>query len=98
MRIWKVAGCCVVAVAAVAMQQSFQERRVTQSANAEKAGLAEPFKGITTDGTLREGLFPLRSTGVSTEPVQRAVLDLIRDLAPAPGADASVSSSSLRLP
>jgi hypothetical protein len=61
-----------LAVAALATQQPFQERRVTQSANAEKAGLAEPFKGITTDGTVRPGLFAVRSTGVSTEPVRQA--------------------------
>jgi hypothetical protein len=35
-------------------------------------GLAEPFKGITTDGTPIPGLFALRSTGVSTEPVRLA--------------------------
>ncbi|HEX5140318.1 MAG TPA: DUF3500 domain-containing protein [Dehalococcoidia bacterium] len=35
---------------------------------AEKA-FAEPFKGVTTDGTVVPGLFPIRSTGVSTKPV-----------------------------
>jgi len=34
--------------------------------------LAEPFKGVTTDGTLVEGLFPIRSTGVTTAPVREA--------------------------
>ena len=34
--------------------------------------LAEPFKGVTTDGTVRPGLFPIRSTGVSTKPVREA--------------------------
>jgi hypothetical protein len=32
----------------------------------------EPFVGITTDGNVVEGLFPIRSTGVSTEPVRTA--------------------------
>ena len=72
----------VLAVAAVATQQSFQERRVTQSASAEKAGLAEPFKGITTNGTVRDGLFAVRSTGVSTEPVQRAAATFLKSLTP----------------
>jgi hypothetical protein len=31
-----------------------------------------PFKGITTHGELTPGLFKIRSTGVSTEPVRRA--------------------------
>jgi hypothetical protein len=34
--------------------------------------LAEPFKGITTDGAVVPGLFALRSTGVSTRPVREA--------------------------
>jgi hypothetical protein len=39
---------------------------------AEERGLAEPFKGITTNGELVKGLFPVRSSGVSTEPVRVA--------------------------
>ena len=39
---------------------------------AEERGLAEAFKGITTNGELAKGLFPVRSTGVSTEPVRVA--------------------------
>jgi len=39
---------------------------------AEEKGLAEPFKGITTNGDIVKGLFPLRSTGVSTQPVRVA--------------------------
>ena len=38
----------------------------------EKTGLAEPFKGITADGKLQEGLYSIRSTGVSTEGVKKA--------------------------
>ncbi len=34
--------------------------------------LAEPFKGITTDGTVQKGLFKIEATGVSTEPVRKA--------------------------
>ena len=34
--------------------------------------LDEPFKGITTDGNVVPGLFAVRSTGVSTEPVAAA--------------------------
>ena len=42
------------------------------SRDAETKGLAEPFKGITTNGTVEPGLFSIRSTGVSTEPVRKA--------------------------
>lgn len=43
-----------------------------QSTAAEAKGLSEPFKGVTTNGTLVPGLFAVRSTGVSTEPVRTA--------------------------
>jgi hypothetical protein len=59
-------------VTALTIQQPYSQRRVGQSQRAEAAGLKEPFKGITTDGTVREGLFPIRSTGVSTAPVVQA--------------------------
>jgi hypothetical protein len=48
------------------------ERFRQMSADFEKKGLAEPFKGITTNGTVEPGLFALHSTGVSTEPVRNA--------------------------
>ncbi len=51
---------------------SLLERFQTLSRNFERDGLAEPFKGVTRDGSVVPGLFPIRSTGVSTEPVRRA--------------------------
>lgn len=42
------------------------------SVDAETKGLAEPYRGITANGSAEPGLFTLRSTGVSTEPVRRA--------------------------
>jgi hypothetical protein len=63
-----------------AIQQSLQQRRAVQSAEAEKRGLAEPFKGITADGTITPGLFPVRSTGVSTAPVQQAADAFLKSL------------------
>lgn len=48
------------------------ERFRRMSADAERQGLAEPFKGITTDGNVVRGLFPIQSMGVSTEPVRNA--------------------------
>jgi hypothetical protein len=44
--------------------------------------LAEPFTGITTDGTVRSGLFPLRSTGVTTKPVVQAAAAFLQALTP----------------
>src|SRR5215470_17072561 len=42
------------------------------SEDAERKGLAEAFKGITTNGEVVPGLFPIHSTGVSTEPIRNA--------------------------
>jgi hypothetical protein len=47
-------------------------RAVAMSQDAERKGLAELYKGVTADGKLVPNLFPIRSTGVSTEPVRRA--------------------------
>lgn len=47
-----------------------QARR--RSKQAEERGLAEPFKGVTTNGKVIAGLFQVRSTGVSTAPVRNA--------------------------
>jgi len=66
-----VAGAAWIAQSTVETQ-SPQEGARQRSATAEKAGLAEPFKGVTTDGRLQADLFAITSTGVSTEPVRKA--------------------------
>ena len=48
------------------------ERFRRMSADYERRGLAEPFKGITVNGTVEPGLFGIHSTGVSTAPVRVA--------------------------
>ena len=48
------------------------ERFRKMSIDAETKGLAEPYKGITTNGQIVPGLFGIHSTGVSTEPVRKA--------------------------
>jgi hypothetical protein len=62
------------------------EERVAQfkkrSEQFEREGLAEPFKGITTNGTVVPGLFTVRSTGVSTEPVRKAAEAFLAALTP----------------
>ncbi|MBL8179939.1 MAG: DUF3500 domain-containing protein [Bryobacterales bacterium] len=49
-----------------------KERYRQMSVQAEQKGLADPFKGITASGTPQPGLFPIRSSGVSTEPMRKA--------------------------
>ena len=58
---------------------SFRQR----SAASEKQGLAEPFRGITAKGEIEPGLFSIRATGVSTEPVRKAAEAFLAALTPA---------------
>jgi Protein of unknown function (DUF3500) len=68
-----VVAAAVTAMVATGTQElSLQEQFRRRSADAERSGLAEPFKGVTADGTPVPGLFPVRSTGVSTAPVKAA--------------------------
>jgi hypothetical protein len=50
------------------------------SRDAEQRGLSDPFRGIATDGLITRGLFPIRSTGVSTESVRMAASAFIAAL------------------
>jgi len=59
---------------------TYVERQKSFSAQMEARGLAEEFKGITTDGSLDSGLFPLRSTGVSTASIQEAASGFLQSL------------------
>jgi hypothetical protein len=69
----------VIAIVAIA-QSNPPERFRTMSQQAETRGLAEPYKGVTTSGEPVRGLFPLRVTGVSTEPVREAAEKLLESL------------------
>ena len=66
-----IAGAAWLAESTVA-SPSPQDGMRQRSLSAEKSGLAEPFKGITTDGRPQPDLFGIKSTGVSTEPVRKA--------------------------
>jgi hypothetical protein len=54
-----------------------------QFADRERAALAEPFRGVSTDGTVQSGLFRIESTGVSTAPVKAAAEAFLAGLTPA---------------
>src|SRR6187200_830208 len=56
------------------------EELLRLSLAAEKPGLAEPFKGITTNGQIEPALFAIRSTGVSTDPVRKAAATFLAGL------------------
>jgi len=61
--------------------------------NGERS-VGEAFKGITTDGTIVPGLFPLRATGVSTDPIRRAATEFLAVLTPAQRQQASFEIAS----
>src|SRR5437764_1373720 len=62
------------------VSQAERFRRI--SLDAEARGLAEPYKGITANGTAQPGLYSIRSTGVSTEPVRKAATAFLAALDP----------------
>jgi hypothetical protein len=53
-----------------------------RGAVAGRDAIKEPFKGVTTDGEIRRGLFKIRATGVSTEPLRQAAVDFLASLTP----------------
>lgn len=68
------AACVLLSTAAAAQGPDpavYEQQQKAFSARMEQS-LAEPFKGITTNGSVVPGLYPLRSTGVSTAAVQTA--------------------------
>ena len=42
--------------------------------------LVDPVRGITTDGVVREGLYPLAANGVSTKPITEAARTFLQAL------------------
>lgn len=70
----------LLAIVAVVFSQDLMERFRNMSREAEKKGLAEPFKGVTANGTVEPGLFAVKSTGVSTEPVRKAAAAFLASL------------------
>jgi hypothetical protein len=58
------------------------EELLRLSLAAEKPGLAEPFTGVTTNGRIESGLFPVRSSGVSTAAVGTAAETFLAGLTP----------------
>jgi hypothetical protein len=80
-------GVLSVGVKSLSQQpQSSAEDRAKRfqqmSKAAEDRGLAEPFKGVTTDGNVVPNLFALRSTGVSTAPARKAAAAFLASLTP----------------
>jgi hypothetical protein len=61
-----------VAQSQPAAEETRFQRFQRMSRENEARGLAEPFRGITAQGAVEPGLFPIKATGVSTAPVREA--------------------------
>ena len=72
--------CAALIFANLLNAQTRDERFQQMSSQAEAKGLAEPFKGITTNGEVVPDLFPIKQTGVTTEPVRKAALAFLNTL------------------
>jgi hypothetical protein len=62
--------------------QAQAERFKKQSLDAERKGLAAPYKGISTNGTIQPNLYTIHRTGVSTAPARKAAAAFIASLSP----------------
>jgi hypothetical protein len=71
-----------VRTAALSIAAIFLVMVAGATARPEQERQLEEFRGITTDGTLVPDLFPLRATGVSTEPMRSAAAAFIDGLTP----------------
>ncbi|MCC6537665.1 MAG: DUF3500 domain-containing protein [Bryobacterales bacterium] len=77
-RLAAAAGFTVLAL--TAFQQTREERFKQMSRDWEKKGLAEPFKGMTANGAIEPGLYSLKGSGVSTEPMRKAAVAFLAAL------------------
>lgn len=78
-RLTAVGLAAVALMTAVAWAQNSVRDR---SLAADKQGLAEPFKGVTTAGAVAPNLFGIKSTGVSTAAVTKAATAFLGALSP----------------
>src|SRR5687768_1199614 len=74
------AALAVAVVAQAPDREAYLQRSREFSARMESTGLKEPFKGVTTNGTIVPNLFPIRSTGVTTAPVRTAAAAFVASL------------------
>ena len=78
-----IAGFASLLVASILVSSLLSQRRGgNRFAQAEARAIAEPFVGVRTGDGVQGGLFPIRSTGVSTKPVADAATAFLESLDP----------------
>jgi len=65
---------------AQATDPALMERFRNMSTRSEEQGLSESYKDITTNGKSQQGVFELRSSGVTTQPVLEAAVAFLKAL------------------
>ena len=70
-RLYLATAFAALAATGLVVTSARPQRRTGGSrfAQLERAAIAQPFVGVTADGNVQAGLFPVRSTGISTRPV-----------------------------
>jgi len=79
---WLVLGLVPVALAAHDEYDTGKLDAKTHFAEREIKAIAQPFVGVTTPDGKREGLFPVKPTGVSTAPLVAAAQAFVATLTP----------------
>jgi predicted nuclease of restriction endonuclease-like (RecB) superfamily len=72
-------------ILSAAENTSYDEQKLAVKkmfAEMELQAISEPFVGVTTNGQVQQGLFPLTATGVSTAPIVEAARNFLLTLTP----------------
>lgn len=75
-------GCLFFAALGETRGETEQERVRRAFADRQDQALVEPFRGVTAPGGKRDGLFPLKATGVATEGLVQAAREFLAALTP----------------
>jgi len=79
-----VLGCMGLALSLALIETAWTQApdRIAVFREQERKAIAEPFRGVTTNGQVVPGLFGIQSTGVSTRPVREAAEAFLKGLTP----------------
>jgi hypothetical protein len=78
-----VASAGILTAQQVGLPKMWRSRLRSNRGRRKLTAFKEAFRGVTATGTVESDLYPVRSTGVSTEPVRRAALAFRASLTPA---------------
>jgi len=74
------AAVAVTAITIIEIGASQDRDPISALSEGQRRALAEPFVGVTADGHVLKGLYPLRRTGISTETTRNAAATFLAGL------------------